>query len=40
MITKTTTLDLYIKGEKVFTYVRGVDSFNESDVFTKVYNMD
>lgn len=36
----TTTMDVYVKGKKVFSYVRGDDAFTASDVKVCVNDVD
>ena len=38
MTLQTRNLEVYVKGELVFTYTRGIDSFDASDVEMKVVN--
>lgn len=34
---QTNVIDIYVKGEKVFSYIRGRDDFNENDIEVKFH---
>ena len=37
-MSNTTVFDIYVKGELVFSYVRGRGDFTEDDIEVKVYD--